>query len=80
MKYDGYDHTLYLDRSPSMRREWIEIIAVTVGIAFLQRSPSMRREWIEILIHDYFFAKTLESPSMRREWIEIPCFVPPSWF
>ena len=35
-------------RSPSMRREWIEIHASTQIIVSARWSPSMRREWIEI--------------------------------
>ena len=34
-------------RSPSMRREWIEIMQCT-AIEISNTSPSMRREWIEI--------------------------------
>ena len=34
-------------RSPSMRREWIEI-SISRSDLPLKRSPSMRREWIEI--------------------------------
>ena len=33
--------------SPSMRREWIEMISVIRAVAFIP-SPSMRREWIEM--------------------------------
>ena len=36
-------------RSPSMRREWIEIME-TVYLCLDGESPSMRREWIEILV------------------------------
>ena len=34
--------------SPSMRREWIEMVVVTCVITVISMSPSMRREWIEI--------------------------------
>ena len=34
--------------SPSMRREWIEILSAEILLAYSMRSPSMRREWIEI--------------------------------
>ena len=34
-------------RSPSMRREWIEM-SITSEIVTPFESPSMRREWIEI--------------------------------
>ena len=36
-------------RSPSMRREWIEMVLV-LSTAFVTASPSMRREWIEIFV------------------------------
>ena len=35
--------------SPSMRREWIEMVVVTCVITVISMSPSMRREWIEML-------------------------------
>ena len=34
-------------RSPSMRREWIEIFLLVV-YPLIRGSPSMRREWIEM--------------------------------
>ena len=34
--------------SPSMRREWIEILWCAIGNIAPVVSPSMRREWIEI--------------------------------
>ena len=37
-----------LTLSPSMRREWIEMIPPRSETGTLQMSPSMRREWIEI--------------------------------
>ena len=39
--------SLYKPLSPSMRREWIEMIPPRSETGTLQ-SPSMRREWIEI--------------------------------
>ena len=33
--------------SPSMRREWIEMICLDTDGKY-QKSPSMRREWIEM--------------------------------
>ena len=56
-------------RSPSMRREWIEIME-TVYLCLDGESPSMRREWIEMADRGAGNT-TVESPSMRREWIEI---------
>ena len=56
-------------QSPSMRREWIEIVQC-VHMQPVYGSPSMRREWIEIaMLADETY--TAESPSMRREWIEM---------
>ena len=58
-------------KSPSMRREWIEI-RLEIDIAGVPHtSPSMRREWIEIIITHSLFRLGTPSPSMRREWIEI---------
>ena len=37
-----------LIRSPSMRREWIEMYCPSIVIIQNSMSPSMRREWIEI--------------------------------
>ena len=42
--------------SPSMRREWIEILLLIIEPVLLQ-SPSMRREWIEILYKLLFLHK-----------------------
>ena len=36
--------------SPSMRREWIEMIQLVKVKRRKDTSPSMRREWIEILL------------------------------
>ena len=68
---DGFRQTI--EGSPSMRREWIEIVqnpCISTAVA----SPSMRREWIEIACSSESERQQL-SPSMRREWIEIPCRV-----
>ena len=59
-----------MKRSPSMRREWIEMKSGDYITITVTESPSMRREWIEIYstsVIDF----TDVSPSMRREWIEI---------
>ena len=56
--------------SPSMRREWIEMLCLRpskMGTV----SPSMRREWIEMLVTATSSIVRSASPSMRREWIEI---------
>ena len=34
--------------SPSMRREWIEMVEGNGGTTVSLESPSMRREWIEM--------------------------------
>ena len=34
--------------SPSMRREWIEILDMVSTYFRMRTSPSMRREWIEM--------------------------------
>ena len=58
--------------SPSMRREWIEIILRFFSLFFVS-SPSMRREWIEIPLGVVEMIFCRQSPSMRREWIEMRC-------
>ncbi len=37
------------EKSPSIRREWIEILQLYGILAVRKRSPSIRREWIEML-------------------------------
>ena len=72
MKYPGGDYENYNYRSPSMRREWIEIVGLCCALsASGSPSPSMRREWIEILQVVRRLTPRRLSPSMRREWIEI---------
>ena len=57
--------------SPSMRREWIEMLSIAAKTTDESLSPSMRREWIEIL-NDFTLGNWIRvSPSMRREWIEM---------
>ena len=56
--------------SPSMRREWIEMLMLCLSDLRLA-SPSMRREWIEMVGGTYSNGSDERSPSMRREWIEI---------
>ena len=47
--------------SPSMRREWIEIVSEKGLVTNDRRSPSMRREWIEIYCTDTRLAHDLVS-------------------
>ena len=56
--------------SPSMRREWIEILS-EIKLYPKSLSPSMRREWIEMRFLVRRIAPQYASPSMRREWIEM---------
>ena len=44
---------ILLLKSPSMRREWIEIFPFPDNETVSDQSPSMRREWIEINIDSY---------------------------
>ena len=37
-----------IKKSPSMRREWIEMLHGNQSLTHSRRSPSMRREWIEM--------------------------------
>ena len=53
--------------SPSMRREWIEMLCLRpskMGTV----SPSMRREWIEIL-HDFSIPRSREV-SLHAEGVD----------
>ena len=59
-----------LSPSPSMRREWIEMLSRCTSTC-VSKSPSMRREWIEMKSNDTSMTALLASPSMRREWIEM---------
>ena len=70
MKYEGIFPKKVPQKSPSMRREWIEII-IKILWSKQPESPSMRREWIEIVRVSISTRSFLRSPSMRREWIEI---------
>ena len=47
MKFRSFSHILEKTLSPSMRREWIEMLNFLKSIAIVM-SPSMRREWIEM--------------------------------
>ena len=50
MKYKRLSVFHRIQRSPSMRREWIEMISWQFQSAGISQSPSMRREWIEITL------------------------------
>ena len=56
-------------RSPSSRREWIEI-ALLPSARSITPSPSSRRAWIEI-VKNMEDTRDAKSPSSRRAWIEI---------
>ena len=49
MKYGNLYNRVRKLKSPSMRREWIEIVR-SVHSTDLALSPSMRREWIEMIL------------------------------
>ena len=70
LKFRMLSGLVHPDQSPSMRREWIEMVfppRISIAAAM---SPSMRREWIEMTLWRQLDL-TKSSPSMRREWIEI---------
>ena len=48
MKYTATPSVQRCERSPSMRREWIEIAISESQKTAIYQSPSMRREWIEM--------------------------------
>ena len=62
---------LVLVKSPSMRREWIEITSIACSVYLLYGLPPCGGSGLK-----FFFQiipkKIRSSPSMRREWIEIP--------
>ena len=49
MKYSVEESKFVESGSPSMRREWIEMLKA-VNASSLLLSPSMRREWIEMIL------------------------------
>ncbi len=55
--------------SPSVWREWIEMLRKLAVLLILQ-SPSVWREWIEML-RKLAVLLILQSPSVWREWIEM---------
>ena len=57
--------------SPSVWREWIEMISEEECDSNIS-SPSVWREWIEMDNYEDY-ADTEMSPSVWREWIEISC-------
>ena len=59
---------LQLSRSPSMRREWIEMACKTYDLHRSVRSPSMRREWIEI--RETLFFEKLLAVSLHAEGVD----------
>ena len=54
--------------SPSMRREWIEMVVVTCVITVISMSPSMRREWIEIFVR--IPTRTTTAVSLHAEGVD----------
>ena len=60
-----------LQKSPSSRRAWIEIIRIVSYGSAVLLSPSSRRAWIEIHRRIRGCGKGRGSPSSRRAWIEI---------
>ena len=69
MKWNGINDMAGWIKSPSMRREWIEMSRLEI-YRQSKKSPSMRREWIEMLPFRLHYMIS-SSPSMRREWIEM---------
>ena len=54
-------------KSPSMRREWIEML-IEAAKKVAEKSPSMRREWIEMI---HFFPSSSESiVSLHAEGVD----------
>ena len=48
MKFTRAARLSAYSQSPSMRREWIEILDMVSTYFRMRTSPSMRREWIEM--------------------------------
>ena len=59
------------NKSPSMRREWIEIHSYHKAITYQIRLPPCGGSGLKLAIIAVICRFSL-SPSMRREWIEIP--------
>ena len=55
-------------KSPSMRREWIEIDQGRMAIHRIGESPSMRREWIEISCS--FWRASRAAVSLHAEGVD----------
>ena len=53
-----------------MRREWIEILAVTIASSSYLGLPPCGGSGLKYHLHP-LYVNSLKSPSMRREWIEM---------
>ena len=64
--------------SPSMRREWIEMITDEMYNLVDGRLPPCGGSGLKSKYTDGVHTKYKLSPSMRREWIEITKLKPPA--
>ena len=67
MKFQKLADFYGVTTSPSMRREWIEMKDILLGLD-PKASPSMRREWIEILLCSDHHG--LEQVSLHAEGVD----------
>ena len=58
------------EKSPSMRREWIEMMFSVLTLLVLVSLPPCGGSGLKSLTVEFRFSSA-QSPSMRREWIEI---------
>ena len=69
--FDDYLH-IVLVGSPSMRREWIEILHGSMDERAEIGLPPCGGSGLKLEIRGDYNLHFSGSPSMRREWIEIP--------
>ena len=55
-------------KSPSTRREWIEIVKNNSATLYADESPSTRREWIEIKVENE--QKIAKLVSLHTEGVD----------
>ena len=70
MKLPRYCEISFTVMSPSLGREWIEILQM-YNLLTRDKSPSLGREWIEISLEAQLLSIMFTSPSLGREWIEM---------
>ena len=70
MKCGSYEDGEDMEKSPSSRREWIEISSCAALLWFKLGLPPRGGSGLKSFVINEFLLSRL-SPSSRREWIEI---------